>query len=774
MALKKDPVQIVEIDLDFCSLNYGESACTAVLGTTGVRKCYNSWNTCQSKNNFSAPVEPTGPDQTYVKNDALVAATFARTSSVFWACDIAFPTTVDDVCIWELGGATTGAYCGITSGNLVFRVGDGATGTPSGTAKIAESVTPFLGKFGTLYGNFDLGTSTVTLWFWNRSTREMTSIGSNTSVSPVTTWAGSGAGKIGGVSGSGGFPVGEGDGDFPGAITNVRFYDSVSASVSAPTPPVLTLRFVNPRSNLPLGATYFPVLRDVSAFSSSVNIAGTNPKLGTLGKRGKVVVKLDDFPYHDRYVDKYADERVSGTAQTDEGGYNPADRGTFWTKTKRRHPNYSGRPLRVLNGYILEDGTFSIEQTRNFIVTDITGPEDKGGVTIEAKDILTLAEKKSAIAPVPSNGALGEDITDAVGQTFTLTPEGIGESEYPTSGLAIIGSEVVNYTRVGDDITLTNRGYRRTETSSHSADDTFQVVVDYENKGINYVVNDLLSNYTDISSSFIPTADYDAEVLRWGSTTLINTTITKPTPVAELLGELSVLGVSIWWEDVGQKVKLRLNRPLDVFQTARVLTEDNAIKGMTQKDKDEERITQVHFYSLQSNPTGSVKDKGNYDRVAVYFDGDAQNTNNYGETRIKELFCRWLNTGNDSSVRIISRRFLQRFTKAPVYTNITLDAKDLDISLMDVLDVTSRVVTDDTGNSVSRTLQVSEKSESMSGHEVKIVAQAYEFDSNYGYIMENTANVFGSATDLEKSQGCYIIAEADTAFSDLTPAYRII
>ena len=53
MAIKREPVQIVEIDIDFCTLTYGSSPCTASLGTTGVRKCYNSFNTCQAKSAFN-------------------------------------------------------------------------------------------------------------------------------------------------------------------------------------------------------------------------------------------------------------------------------------------------------------------------------------------------------------------------------------------------------------------------------------------------------------------------------------------------------------------------------------------------------------------------------------------------------------------------------------------------------------------------------------------------------------------------------------------------
>lgn len=45
--LGREPVVIVELDLDYCPLTYGGGACTAAIGTTGAVKCYNTRSTCQ-------------------------------------------------------------------------------------------------------------------------------------------------------------------------------------------------------------------------------------------------------------------------------------------------------------------------------------------------------------------------------------------------------------------------------------------------------------------------------------------------------------------------------------------------------------------------------------------------------------------------------------------------------------------------------------------------------------------------------------------------------
>lgn len=533
----------------------------------------------------------------------------------------------------------------------------------------------------------------------------------------------------------------------------------------------LTLRFANTRSNFPKGQTYFPVLESVSAFSSSVNIAGSNPKLGDLGKRAKVTAQLVDFPYHDRYTDKYQAERVSGTAQTDEAGYDPMDRGTFFTKLKARFPFYAGRPMRVIDGFI-SNGQLVDTQTRHFIVTDLKGPDSSGRVTVEGKDILTLADKKSSLAPKPSRGVLDRDL-DEVATTFTLLPAGVG-SGYPASGFAVIGSEIVSFTRSGDNITLTGRAVKGSEVSSHNIDDSFQIAIDYEDQFLDDVLYDLFVNYAGINPAFIDTTAWETEVRRWGPTKKIFTTITEPTGVADLVGELAVIGVSIWWDDVNQKIGLRLTKPPSPFETITELNDDAHIKAISQEDRDEDRLTQIHFYSVQADPTQDVKDKSNYDRIRATIDVVAEQANSYNDTRVREVFFRWFNTGNDTQARLSSLRLLQRLRNAPKSYTILLDAKDRDIGLTDVIRVTSRVITDDTGKPEPALLQVTQRVEKRSGHEVEISAQSYLYDDKYGWIMENTANVYGSATPTEKATGAYIVDGTTLTFPDGAAPYLII
>ncbi len=48
------PFTIVQLFLDKCANVYGSSPCTAAVGVTGVRKCYNTFKTCQDSEHFIA------------------------------------------------------------------------------------------------------------------------------------------------------------------------------------------------------------------------------------------------------------------------------------------------------------------------------------------------------------------------------------------------------------------------------------------------------------------------------------------------------------------------------------------------------------------------------------------------------------------------------------------------------------------------------------------------------------------------------------------------
>lgn len=547
-------------------------------------------------------------------------------------------------------------------------------------------------------------------------------------------------------------------------------------------PGTLTLRFCEPRVDLPPKPLAFPVLESVSPVTATVNIAGTNERFNGLGRRGTITATLSDFPYNDKVTDKYSAERLSGDAQLDESGYNPQDRGSFFGKLKGRWPTYGDRPFRYIEGYIDEAGAFVVETTRHYVISEFKGPDRNGKVQIEGKDILSLADDKKALCPKPSRGQCRFEIFDRLDNNgdpnpqynpvIELTPEGIGES-YPDDGFATLGREVVTFTRVGDLVTLTDRGLLNTEERSHREGTTLQLAFRVVNTRIDDLVETLLKDFSTVPEAFIPKAKWEADVTRWASTLVLDTVITKPEGVQGLIAELAVLGVSVWWDDVLQEVGLKINSPV-LDEEIVDFNDDTHILDIQQEDHDEDRLTQVHFYSVQTDPTGSATDKNNFDRVIVTIDAEAEQDNSHRNPRIREVFCRWVNNGADSVLLVNALRLLARFNTAPVTYKVKIDNKDNDVSLVDVVRLNTRVAQDTTGKSTPKLTQVKKKTTARQHGWTEIELQGFFFEGRFGVITPNDTPVYGSATEEQKLLLAFMIAAEDDFFPDGEPAYQFI
>ena len=528
----------------------------------------------------------------------------------------------------------------------------------------------------------------------------------------------------------------------------------------------LTLRFIKQSASMPRGGNYIPALVSASGRGGEVNIAGSDDRLSSLGQRAKVSCKFVDFVDSDRLTDKYQAERVSGAAQIDEGGYNPRDRLTFFTKLKARNPNYAGRPLRIIDGY-LDGGVLTVDTTRHYVMTSFDGPDTSGYVTIEAKDVLTLADDEKAVAPKASNGFLSADIT-ATDTTVTLLPAGVG-AEYAASGWAVIGSEIVSFTRSGDVLTIV-RGRRGTVAATHSVNDTVQQTFSVRRARVDDTIYDLLVNYASLPASYINMSDWADEIDRWAPMLKLTTDICKPEGVSKLIGELAILGLSIWWDETSQKIRLKVNRPPDQDAVHDISDRNNLIK-ISQEDREEDRLTRVGFWTVQIDPTKGLS-TDNFLRQRLVIDVDAENVNNHNGQRNKTIYCRWLNHGDDSTVRVLAKRLLLRFNRQPVRYVMEVDYKD-DMSLADVMRLSSRVNADESGKPANTLMQVIKREDIQSGHAVRLIAQKFQFDQRYGYITEDTRPTYSASSAAQKARGCYIVGNTLT-FGDGTGPYLII
>lgn len=525
----------------------------------------------------------------------------------------------------------------------------------------------------------------------------------------------------------------------------------------------LTLRFGQPIERHGYDAVIFPTLRGVSTKPSEINIAGTDRNISPLGKRSRVTITLSDHPHHDRGIDPYIDERT----------YDAMTRGTFWSKWLARNPFFAGREIRVREGY-LGDALASY-QTRRYIIENITGPNN-GTVTIHAADPLKLTEATRAQAPRASTGVIETDITDTA-TSLTLTPAGIGDTEYATSGIVRIGGELIEFTRSSDVMTLVSRGLRGTDVESHDNGDIVQEVLVFDGVSVEQAIYDLLDGYTSIAPDMITLADWQAEAALWLQGFRVSAWITEPTSVGKLLAELQQQCLCyIWWDERDQQIQFRAIRPLMPTDTSRPLDwQSHIIADSFQLEaRPDERISQVWIYYDQINPTEGLEDGSNYRRLRVRADLDAETADEYGEQRIRKIFSRWFTSANDAATLATSVRILNRFRDAPTVITMDLDAKDRDLVVADIVVVTHPDMVDETGEASPRSQQIVSLDEFDAGHALRIKTRPYEFTARYAFMMANGSPDFFDISEEARDGIVGYICPDSGVFSDGSPGYRII
>lgn len=384
---------------------------------------------------------------------------------------------------------------------------------------------------------------------------------------------------------------------------------------------------------------------------SSVDIRPAKLDLGeSIGVRASININFKDARYPDTGIegDKYLTDRP----------YDPYTQGTYWGKFRSRWPYVQNSDIRLLRGDT--DQALGAMETRHFVVESVAGPSSSGSFTIQAKDILKLADGKRAQAPVISDGLLQSSINDT-DTAITLLPPGIGSS-YPSSGVGQIGGkEIITYTLIGDVATIVRAQFNTTAVS-HDDGDRFQLCLEFSGQDPAQIINDLLVDYAGVDSSLIPLAAWLLE-----SATYINRRYTalipEPEAVTDLINEiLQQTASTVWWNDVDKLVEFRVLRPVD---TNAATYSDDLIKAgsFSAKDQPRKRVSQVWTYFGQLNPLEDLDDKKNYRSALVTVSSESEQ--NFGTSAIKQIFSRWIPAFAASHASDLNALILRRYSTPP-------------------------------------------------------------------------------------------------------------
>lgn len=501
---------------------------------------------------------------------------------------------------------------------------------------------------------------------------------------------------------------------------------------------ILTLYFCKNQGKIPDGHQYEPYLISAKLSPGVINPGGGNTSMQALGKRATLSVTLADHPHPDNTTDPYLEDR----------DYDPFERSTFWAKWRARNPYYLNRVIRHKSGFI-DPATGQVDAdtliTRTFFITNFTGPSSNNTVTIQAKDILSLAANEKAKAPSVSNGKLDADINDSV-TSITLKPTGVGD-EYGFSGKIRIGREVMMYTRAtGSDTMTVTRAQNNTAATSHSEDDTVQECLVYTAQTPAQILEDLLVNYANVPSEYLNLsqwADEETEFLPRGYTTII----TEPTGVSTLINEMceQMYFTAFWDERVDLTASpmeggllMRAVRPAQDEPITYLNDDSHLLEGSIQwTDKPEEYISQVWVRYAQIDPTEKASLGTNYAATDIVADLDAESVDRNNTSKVKTVFARWLSAADGAAATELGQKILARYSHIPKECSFSLDASQGSLWLADFINVTNRNHVDFFGLPLPISMQVTSAQESIQGTTYSYTAIEYA-----GGTIDNEPGVF--------------------------------
>jgi hypothetical protein len=519
------------------------------------------------------------------------------------------------------------------------------------------------------------------------------------------------------------------------------------------------------QTGLPFVGRHFPCLISVDESEQTVNIAGSDSKADALGRRASITVRASDFVYDDRFLDPYWDERISGAAQFNGVGYVP--QGTLWQRLRARDPYFAGYPLRRYRGRVV-DGAIVTDEVLHYIVTDFT--PSKGGAVWQGVDVLDLASNDRALAPKPSGGRLLADI-DATATSLTLTPEGVG-AEYASAGYVTIGREIIRYhTRTGDTLGSLVRGRFNTQAAAHTGFAAVQEAWQFEGPAYQGL-NVLLTEFAPVPSSWVPLDDWQAEAEVWFPVQ-VQVIVTKPTPVNKLIGELSILGFSLFTDLAAQKIRFRANRPLfpNERDTAPIITDDDVIGQAEYEGRDNERLTRVEFRSVQIDPTQELADS-NFVQQQFTIAADKEDPRAHGDIRYRLEKTRWLNQGANATIRILAQRYLRRFSTAPERVRVVVKRRKFGgLKLTDVVNLNLRTLPAPYGFQEPKAYQIRRR-KSVNAGEIMLELQRFDYSGTFGFWAPNDAPDYGDATEEEKDRMAFWGPNTGDTFTDGRPLYK--
>lgn len=498
---------------------------------------------------------------------------------------------------------------------------------------------------------------------------------------------------------------------------------------------ISTITFCSNVGGLPLDLNAFPVI-------SKLSVKPARLQLGKASLTAEVNISMMDFAHSDIGIDPYRTKLDS----SDFRGYDARKQGSFFGRFLARNIYLRGSTVRVRRGFLkagLDTSQGSpdlIDET--FIIDTIELKNNSGQVSMVARDPLFLTNKKRAKVPKVSEGKLSGAYT-AGGGSFTL--ESGDGAAYAASGMASMGTYAFTFTRSGDVFTITGN-----LTSSENKDAGSSVQEAYAFIGnVVDMVEDVITNNTDIDNAYIPAAKWATIKADWISNFVADTVIIKPMGVDKFLDDVAKqYDVFIVWDSELSEITLRTSVP--PITATKVLTDgSNIIKGTVKRHSlPKEQVTRVAYRYRMSDPVEFDKEE-NFESVAITADLEKEGVNAYN-AEYEDVINGYLNRSTAVATDVITKKLI-RSVDIPEIIDITVDMRDDDVQIGDTVYVDSNVSQDVYGNPNRISGLVLSKAIVNDGSQVRYTITNHIFlFSRYGYFQDDSNTSYTSASQAER------------------------
>jgi len=512
----------------------------------------------------------------------------------------------------------------------------------------------------------------------------------------------------------------------------------------------LSLFFGKSNAENPKDLNIIPSVTNISFTPTLLNPANSSTNSSPLGQRSMVTVSFQDHIHSDLLVDKYRSDR----------DYNPLESGTFWAKWKSRNPYYKNRVLRVYEGFVGD--SINDMTKKEYFIDSVSGPSSTGSVSIVAKDILKLADDKTAQAPPITAGELIVDIGEGDSVT-TLRITNAVVADYAFFNTVRIGKELFTFTGTSTisstEINLTGvtRSTDDTIAEDHKAGDRVQACLRYTSERVDNICKDLLLNYGNIDSSYIDSTEWNTEGSTWLNNFTVSAVITEPLGVTKLIGELTEQFLFyIWWNEKDQKIKMEAIKPVPDGEV-NLLSDDYSIieNSVSLKDDNNNRFSQIWVFYSQKLVTEKIDEESNYTKVSIRADLAAESDDEYQEQKIKKIYSRWV--GTESQAQNITARMLSRFRETQKTIQFDVDAKESDLWTGGIVDIKHRNYVDFTGAEKIARWQIISAQDVETSHKKRIMLSLYEYGAGdrFGVWTVDAMTDYENSSEAERQTNSY-------------------